>query len=86
MKEKEENGEEGSKGSNTGEKSVFEVRGTGTRRNDVESHLTNGRFHSAERMSTIRSSSFFSLNTQFPLYLVPTKVPKVISHIMSLLR
>lgn len=46
----------------------FEVRGTGTRRrNDVESHLTNGRFHSAERrMLNIRSSSFFLLKYPVP--------------------
>ena len=38
--------------------------GRGRRRNDVESHLTISRFHSAERrMLNVRTSFVFSSNT-----------------------
>lgn len=46
---------------------MFEVRGTEIRkRNDVESHLTSGRFHSAEMNVECRKFLFFLLKYPVP--------------------
>lgn len=67
LRSDEEKEEGGKSGNNREKREVFEVRRTGTGRNDVDSHLTNRRFHSAERrMLNVRSSCFFLLKYPAP--------------------